>query len=784
MNKNTKRIARISILGAASLSLFLLTITHNEKEELVDAYTVEDLPTTIDLNDTSEANIRNYYSSLNVLSQSERQGTNLLKNLKTILKNGQKYYSYDDDNGKYIWQMYEITDRDWEKSPASNTVYGTYNSSTNKITGYTYGTSLSNTKNNPYLHALYVNRDVNNEVRAWDNHNQDQWGINREHIWAKSHGIDDDSSLSPTGGARGDPMHLWSGNGYVNGFDFHSNYFFGFVDKSKTYSDAGSTYSNLSNNLQGKSLSLGGSTTVFEPQDSDKGDIARAIFYMAARYNYLSGGDSDDINSNNPNLTIVDRTSDSNGSSSYISSKTKAGQMGIIRDLLAWNRLDPPDEWEIHRNNLLYTNFTNNRNPFIDYPEWAEFVWGSSTLEADNRTISDYNSSSTGYAQPNSDTVGSFDDNPVKLSLDKTSVTLDVGDIVTITATAQNGTGDVSWTTSDASVASLSASIGNVVTVTAESTGSATITASYSGLSKTCAIAVAGSLTSDYSLTVGSPYINDVPYKMYFYSTSNSTNYYFTGDMSGSYGATTTTVSGAKDIYFEENGAGQNIYFFDQNSLKQYLFVNYSSNKYYFKYSTSIPSNPWIFKTQGSDYACMTYQANDNTCTFGTYGTFTTFNGYSLDSYTTNYEMDFISSDTTGATALMEFFMDYLICNASGTSAPGYRTGISWSSFEDAYKYLDVDSKSTLSVTLSDQSGTTLEQGLARYDYILGKYNTSSTTPYNDFLGRISSGRITLNSRSFLLMKFNSLSFIFIGTFAIICGAGCFIIVKRKRKHN
>ena len=152
----------ISLASILSFSFAIALINNqNNKAQDVKGYSASSLPTTIDLNDSSATEIRNYYKNLDNLSTSERQGQNLLKNLKTILKNGQKYYSYE--NGTSIWQMYEITDRDWEKSPASSTTYGTYNSSTNKITNYTYGTSASSSKNNPYLHALYVNRNVTNQ---------------------------------------------------------------------------------------------------------------------------------------------------------------------------------------------------------------------------------------------------------------------------------------------------------------------------------------------------------------------------------------------------------------------------------------------------------------------------------------------------------------------------------------------------------------------------------------------------------------------------------------------
>ena len=216
--KNKGIILALSIsLASVGLATVVLGVNRTQEAE-ASSYSVNSVPTTLDLNDTSAANIRSYYSGLNSLSTNERQGTNLLKNLKPILKNGQKYYSYGSSATTAVWQIYEIIDRDWEKSPAS--AISGYNSSTKIVTGYTYGTSNSNVGTNPYIHALYVNRNVTNETRAWGNHNQDQWGINQEHIWAKSCGFNDNS---PAAGARGDVMHLLAGNGRVNGTN-HSNY--------------------------------------------------------------------------------------------------------------------------------------------------------------------------------------------------------------------------------------------------------------------------------------------------------------------------------------------------------------------------------------------------------------------------------------------------------------------------------------------------------------------------------------------------------------------------------
>lgn len=82
-----------------------------------------------------------------------------------------------------------------------------------------------------------------------------------------------------------------------------------------------------------------------------KGDVARSVFYMAVRYN---------------GLEIV------NG---YPESIT--GQFGDLATLLEWHRNDPPDDFEMNRNNVVYT-WQFNRNPFIDHPDLVEYLWGNS----------------------------------------------------------------------------------------------------------------------------------------------------------------------------------------------------------------------------------------------------------------------------------------------------------------------------------------------------------------------------------------------------------------------
>uniref|UniRef100_UPI00404B1444 endonuclease n=2 Tax=Flavobacterium sp. TaxID=239 RepID=UPI00404B1444 len=96
-------------------------------------------------------------------------------------------------------------------------------------------------------------------------------------------------------------------------------------------------------------------------QGSWKGDVARAVFYMAVRYNVLEV-----VNGNLDNSTLH--------------------QLGDLASLLTWNFEDPSDDFEMNRNNYIYT-WQMNRNPFIDYPELANYIWGANVGEVWNPSL-------------------------------------------------------------------------------------------------------------------------------------------------------------------------------------------------------------------------------------------------------------------------------------------------------------------------------------------------------------------------------------------------------------
>ena len=101
---------------------------------------------------------------------------------------------------------------------------------------------------------------------------------------------------------------------------------------------------------------------VFEPRDSDKGDAARCMLYQCVAYTGVAySGPS------NTNVTY----GGSWALPSYISSAIPYGQDQNI--LKTWSEQDPPDNFEIARNDYV-DSLQGNRNPFIDHPEYICYI--------------------------------------------------------------------------------------------------------------------------------------------------------------------------------------------------------------------------------------------------------------------------------------------------------------------------------------------------------------------------------------------------------------------------
>ena len=111
-----------------------------------------------------------------------------------------------------------------------------------------------------------------------------------------------------------------------------------------------------------------------------------------------------------------------------------------------------------------------------------------------------------------------------------------------------------------------------------------------------------------------------VAYKFGLDQTKKGSVYYFTGTMSGFYGATDTNASKGVDVYLENADGGYKIYFKDASGAKKYIKLEQSGTHYNF--------------TFGAEGSVFTYDAEKNSfhapcgdqiCYMGTYGDYVTF---------------------------------------------------------------------------------------------------------------------------------------------------------------
>lgn len=243
-----------------------------------------------------------------------KSGTTLFSALTTVSATGYSTHTYDD-----LWTYFQTTDK-----KADGKVWDMYSNCS-----FTFGT--------------------NQDKGSGDTECQ---FYNREHSipnsWFGAAGTDEYNDL----------FHLVPTDKIVNGK--RSNYPFGEVT-SPTYTSGNG--SKLGPNDPAKVAGYTG--TVFEPIDEYKGDFARGYMGMVVRY---AGGSR--------TFTVT-----TDGQAIFKEDFTSSGGYGLttfgINLLMKWHRQDPVSQKEIDRNNGIQAT-QGNRNPFIDYPCLAEYLWGNS----------------------------------------------------------------------------------------------------------------------------------------------------------------------------------------------------------------------------------------------------------------------------------------------------------------------------------------------------------------------------------------------------------------------
>ncbi len=182
---------------------------------------------------------------------------------------------------------------------------------------------------------------------------------NREHVWPQS--LSKDSSGRQLWGKEGggaDLHHIRPSEKEMNGTRGN--------DKFGEVTNGGAVYSKTTS---GANSQIGGhhADGVFEPLDNVKGDVARIVLYVYIHYNSYEN---------------VHGTTNGNGSSRFFSTLpitniiAASSEEAAFALLLKWNSADPVDAIETKRNEEVY-KIQGNRNPFIDYAQWADDIWGA-----------------------------------------------------------------------------------------------------------------------------------------------------------------------------------------------------------------------------------------------------------------------------------------------------------------------------------------------------------------------------------------------------------------------
>ena len=145
----------------------------------------------------------------------------------------------------------------------------------------------------------------------------DKW--NREHIWTQT--------LYPL--SKTDNHNIFACEGQINGYR-----------SDKPFAEGGETVV-----VFGHTTGCKQTSSTFEPCDEAKGEVARSVMYGTVMYSYDM---TDEIQS--------------------------------IYLALKWHLQHPITSRDVKRNDIVYKN-QGNRNPFVDHPEYACHIWGSTNAQ-------------------------------------------------------------------------------------------------------------------------------------------------------------------------------------------------------------------------------------------------------------------------------------------------------------------------------------------------------------------------------------------------------------------
>ena len=294
----------------------------------------------------NQEEIESYYSSVDFnLAKDVSKKEEVFTSLYDLLSKDFNKLNYDGKNSFYedtnfTWANYVIADRDFNLSPL------------------TEDEVKKNGRNKDvYLDILYRQDNI-----LFKSSLGSDGLLDREHILPKSYGFNNEGTGYQKLDAGCDLHNLRSADHKGNSTG-HNN---------RLYDDI-STLENINEvyDPDNKSVSYY-NDSYFEPPSEDKGEIARAVFYMALKYRYYEEGN--DILTEGPSIRLSDDAIKIDSTIIPSDTKDNSIEFGKLSTLLKWNEEDPVNENEMIRNNIVY-NLQGNRNPFVDYPNLANLLF-------------------------------------------------------------------------------------------------------------------------------------------------------------------------------------------------------------------------------------------------------------------------------------------------------------------------------------------------------------------------------------------------------------------------
>ena len=392
MKKSVKLLGIAPLLSLLFCGYFNTTSSkhNNDIKCASSALSQYDTSGTIFYSQTSDE-VLQYYSSI----EKGDSGDTLLDKLQALLKKdpltnknqAKVTYSSGSSKSSTNWAGYYLYERDYKLSPLTQTEISTGNYLKTGIwVNLLYCESpiyISNSINSgSYTYYTDWNPDTHSGTTTkTGTFSSGNAQFDREHVFPKSFGFNGANDKYKDLITGCDAHNLRAGEHEGNS-SAHSNLPYGTVENK---SENTKYYSKLTGELVGYAGINKQGIKVFEPCDNDKGDIARACFYMAARYHNYEV-DINNSNYHSPALTLDD------GVMAVSTTEPEATEnspcaYGELSDLLEWNKLDPVDEEEIRRNDLVYNGIQYNRNPFVDFPSWADACFSNGTVKFNDINI-------------------------------------------------------------------------------------------------------------------------------------------------------------------------------------------------------------------------------------------------------------------------------------------------------------------------------------------------------------------------------------------------------------